>query len=166
MKYLLDANAIIAILKGTPTLLQRLHKHVPADFGLPSIVSHESFYGAYKGQRTAENLARIDALRFENMTCRISRRLMILALKIKGLYCLDEICRAVCLSGFRLSYQKRRLREFITMEMPFLLRTSVAAPIEVRGPAAAYSCCPCVAESQSDHRSQNLRSWRWSGILR
>ena len=41
MKYLLDANAIIAILKGTPTLLQRLHKHVPADFGLPSIVSHE-----------------------------------------------------------------------------------------------------------------------------
>ena len=65
MKYLLDANAVIAILKGTPTLLQRLHKHVPADFGLPSIVLHELFYGAYKGRRTAENLARIGALRFE-----------------------------------------------------------------------------------------------------
>ncbi len=28
-------------------------------------MSHELFYGAYKGQCTAENLARIDALRFE-----------------------------------------------------------------------------------------------------
>nr|WP_261378749.1 PIN domain-containing protein [Cupriavidus gilardii] len=29
------------------------------------MVAHELFYGAYKGQRTAENLARVEALQFE-----------------------------------------------------------------------------------------------------
>ncbi|SHI22792.1 tRNA(fMet)-specific endonuclease VapC [Pollutimonas bauzanensis] len=32
---------------------------------MPSIVAHELFYGAYKGQRMAENLARVEALQFE-----------------------------------------------------------------------------------------------------
>ena len=36
-----------------------------ADFGISAIVAHELFYGAYRGQRTAENLARVDALQFE-----------------------------------------------------------------------------------------------------
>jgi tRNA(fMet)-specific endonuclease VapC len=65
MKYLLDSNAVIAILKGHPGLVAQLRRHVPGDFGLSSIVVHELFFGAYKGQRTAENLARIDALQFE-----------------------------------------------------------------------------------------------------
>ncbi|HEV3105710.1 MAG TPA: type II toxin-antitoxin system VapC family toxin [Trinickia sp.] len=65
MRYLLDANAIIAILKGQPAMLSRLRAHQPAEFGLPSIVAHELFYGAYKGQRTADNPARIEALQFE-----------------------------------------------------------------------------------------------------
>jgi tRNA(fMet)-specific endonuclease VapC len=65
MKYLLDTNAIIAILKGEPPVLTRLHAHLPADFGMPSIVAHELYYGAYKSQRTKTNLARIEALQFE-----------------------------------------------------------------------------------------------------
>ncbi len=65
MKYLLDANAIIAILKGEPAMLTRLRTHRPADFGLPSIVAHELYYGAYKSQRAAANLARVEALQFE-----------------------------------------------------------------------------------------------------
>ncbi|WP_042876518.1 type II toxin-antitoxin system VapC family toxin [Cupriavidus necator] len=65
MKYLLDANAVIAMLKGEPTVLERLRAHLPSDFGLPSIVAHELFYGAYKSQRAAANLARIEALQFE-----------------------------------------------------------------------------------------------------
>lgn len=65
MKYLLDANAIIAILKGEPAMLARLRTHQPADFGLPSIVAHELYYGAYKSQRAAANLARVEALQFE-----------------------------------------------------------------------------------------------------
>ncbi len=32
---------------------------------MSAIVAHELFYGAYKGHRTAENLARLEALRFE-----------------------------------------------------------------------------------------------------
>jgi tRNA(fMet)-specific endonuclease VapC len=65
MRYLLDANAVIAMLKGQPQMLARLRAHAPTDFGMPSIVAHELFYGAYKGQRTEENIARIEALQFE-----------------------------------------------------------------------------------------------------
>ncbi|MEI7610517.1 MAG: type II toxin-antitoxin system VapC family toxin [Rhodospirillaceae bacterium] len=65
MRFLLDTNAVIALLKGHPGFLSRLRQHQPRDFGIPSIVAHELFYGAYKGQRTAGNLARVDALQFE-----------------------------------------------------------------------------------------------------
>ena len=65
MKFLLDSNAVIALLKGHSGFLARLRRHQPGDFGVPAIVAHELFYGAYKGQRRAENLARIDALQFE-----------------------------------------------------------------------------------------------------
>ena len=65
MKYLLDTNAVIAILKGEPVMLGRLRAHLPSDFGLPSIVMHELYYGAHKSQRAANNLARVEALQFE-----------------------------------------------------------------------------------------------------
>ncbi|MFT0169815.1 type II toxin-antitoxin system VapC family toxin [Paraburkholderia mimosarum] len=65
MKYLLDTNAVIAILKGEPVMLGRLRAHLPSDFGLPSIVMDELYYGAHKSQRAADNLARVEALQFE-----------------------------------------------------------------------------------------------------
>ena len=65
MKFLLDSNAVIALMKGHSGFLTRLRQHQPRDFGISAIVGHELFYGAYKGQRTAENLARVDALQFE-----------------------------------------------------------------------------------------------------
>ncbi|WP_011295935.1 type II toxin-antitoxin system VapC family toxin [Cupriavidus necator] len=65
MKYLLDANAVITMLKGERIMLERLRAHLPTDFGLPSIVAHELYYGAYKSQRAVANLARIEALQFE-----------------------------------------------------------------------------------------------------
>ena len=65
MRYLLDSNAIIAVLKGHPDVLARLRQYQPQDFAMPAIVAHELFYGAYKGQRVAENLARLEALQFE-----------------------------------------------------------------------------------------------------
>lgn len=68
MKYLLDTNAVIAVLKGDSSVLARLREHLPTDFGLPSIVAHELYYGAYKSQRPAENLARLAALQFEVVT--------------------------------------------------------------------------------------------------
>jgi tRNA(fMet)-specific endonuclease VapC len=65
VKFLLDSNAVIALMKGHSGFLTRLRQHQPRDFGISTIVAHELFYGAYKGQRTAENLARVDALQFE-----------------------------------------------------------------------------------------------------
>lgn len=65
MKFLLDSNAVIALLRGNAGFLSRLRAHTPADFGMPAIVAHELFYGAYNGLRRAENLARVEALQFE-----------------------------------------------------------------------------------------------------
>jgi len=65
VKYLLDANAVIAILKGDARFIARLKRHAPADFAIPSIVAHELFYGAYRRHRVAENLARVEAIQFE-----------------------------------------------------------------------------------------------------
>lgn len=65
MKFLLDANAVIAILKGHSTLLDRLKQHQPSDFGVPAVVVHELYYGAFKSQKMAENLDRVEALQFQ-----------------------------------------------------------------------------------------------------
>ncbi len=65
MKFLLDTNAVIALLKGHSGLQAQVRQHQPSDFGLSAIVAHELFFGAYRGTRSTENLARIDALRFE-----------------------------------------------------------------------------------------------------
>ena len=65
MTFLLDSNAVIALLRGHAGFLARLREHRPSDFAIPAIVAHELFYGAFRGQRTAENLARGEALQFE-----------------------------------------------------------------------------------------------------
>lgn len=65
MKYLLDTNAVIALMKGQPGFLNQLRQRQPRDFGVPAIVMSELFYGAHKGRRTVENLARLDELQFE-----------------------------------------------------------------------------------------------------
>ena len=64
MKYLLDANAVIGLLGGNAGLLERVHQHVPEDFGVSAIAAHELFYGAYRSQRKVQNLARVDGLQF------------------------------------------------------------------------------------------------------
>lgn len=65
MTFLLDTNAVIAILKGDEVMLRHLRQHHPADFGLSAVVAHELFYGAYKSRRVEANLGRIEGLRFE-----------------------------------------------------------------------------------------------------
>lgn len=67
MKYLLDSNAVIALMKGHAGFVAEIRKHNPQDFAIPAIVAHELFYGAYKGRRVADNLARVDALQFETL---------------------------------------------------------------------------------------------------
>ncbi|WP_420011049.1 type II toxin-antitoxin system VapC family toxin [Tateyamaria sp.] len=65
MKYLLDTNAVIGIIAGNRDLIDRLSEHVPSDFGVPSVVMYELYWGAYKSAKVSENVARVDALRFE-----------------------------------------------------------------------------------------------------
>ena len=66
MRYLLDANALIALLNGTQSVLaRRVRRQRPADVAISAIVAHELYYGAFKSQRRASNVARLDALRFE-----------------------------------------------------------------------------------------------------
>jgi len=65
MKFLLDTNAVIALLKGNQAFGERLRKYDPQDFGLSVIVAYELYFGAFRSARRQENLARVDALRFE-----------------------------------------------------------------------------------------------------
>jgi tRNA(fMet)-specific endonuclease VapC len=65
MRYLLDANAIIALLNDTTSAIaRRVRRYAPRDFGVSAIVIHELYYGAYKSQRVEHNVARVDALQF------------------------------------------------------------------------------------------------------
>jgi tRNA(fMet)-specific endonuclease VapC len=65
MRYLLDANAVIALLNNAGSgLARRARQESPTDIAISAIVAHDLFYGAYKSRRTARNVALIDALRF------------------------------------------------------------------------------------------------------
>jgi len=64
VKFLLDTNAVIAVLKGNEGLIAKLKQHQPADFGMSSIVSHELAFGAYNSQRVDQNLQIVESLQF------------------------------------------------------------------------------------------------------
>ncbi len=66
MLYLLDTNAVIALLNDRDSRTsKRARSHKPADVGISAIVAHELFYGAFKSRRTEANVALIDELQFE-----------------------------------------------------------------------------------------------------
>jgi tRNA(fMet)-specific endonuclease VapC len=62
---LLDGNAVVVLLRGDAGFSARLRRHRPEDVAISAIVAHEFYSGAYKGRRSAENLARVEALRFD-----------------------------------------------------------------------------------------------------
>lgn len=65
MRYLLDTNAVIALLNDTASpIARRTRRHAPRDIGISAIVIHELYYGAFKSQRADKNVARVDALQF------------------------------------------------------------------------------------------------------
>jgi tRNA(fMet)-specific endonuclease VapC len=65
MRYLLDANAVIALLNDTTSpIARRTRRYAPRDFGVSAVVIHELYYGAFKSQRVEQNVARVDALQF------------------------------------------------------------------------------------------------------
>lgn len=61
MKYLLDSNICIYLIKEKPSyVIQKLIEHDPIEIGLPTIVIYELYYGAYKSQRSAENIKALE----------------------------------------------------------------------------------------------------------
>src|SRR5206468_4757351 len=65
MRYLLDANAVIALLNDTASkTASRVRRERPGDVAISAILAHELFYGAFRSRRRARNLALIDALQF------------------------------------------------------------------------------------------------------
>jgi tRNA(fMet)-specific endonuclease VapC len=68
MRFILDANAVIALLKDPAGRLgQEVRKHQPADIGLSSVVVYELYFGAFKSQRRINNLTLVDSLQFETV---------------------------------------------------------------------------------------------------
>ena len=66
MHYLLDANVVVGLLNNRPlNLVRRARQQSAIDIGIPAVVAHELFYGAFRSRRASQNLARIDALQFE-----------------------------------------------------------------------------------------------------
>jgi len=65
MRYLLDANVVIALLNDVASKAAKRGRRVrPGDVAISAIVAHELFYGAFKSQRADRNVALVDALRF------------------------------------------------------------------------------------------------------
>lgn len=66
MRYLLDTNAVASLFNDPAgPISRRVREHLPTDIGLPAVVVHELYFGAFKSQRRDRNLALIDGLQFE-----------------------------------------------------------------------------------------------------
>lgn len=56
-QYLLDTNAVIALLQATPNgVKETIQKHSPNDIFVSTVVMFELYYGAYRSQRIQRNL--------------------------------------------------------------------------------------------------------------
>lgn len=64
MKFLLDTNAVIALLNKNQTFIEQLKRYRPSDFAVSSIVMFELYYGAHKSQKVLENLNKLQKLLF------------------------------------------------------------------------------------------------------
>ena len=65
MRFLLDTNAVIALLEDDRSFVARARTYLPSDFGISAIVHHELCFGAYKSRRVSANLQNVHALQFE-----------------------------------------------------------------------------------------------------
>lgn len=64
-RYLLDANAVIAMLRdSTSGAARRARQERLGDVAISAILAHELFYGAFKSRHTTHNIAIVEALLF------------------------------------------------------------------------------------------------------
>jgi tRNA(fMet)-specific endonuclease VapC len=64
MTFLLDANAVISLLRGHARLMGRLRAHRPDEIAVSAIVMHELYFRAFRSFRRVANVAIVDELRF------------------------------------------------------------------------------------------------------
>lgn len=64
-KKLLDTNMVIAFVKGNPTIINKLKHQNFHDVYVSSVTLFELYYGAFKGQKTSQNLQNIMNLKFQ-----------------------------------------------------------------------------------------------------
>jgi tRNA(fMet)-specific endonuclease VapC len=67
MKYLLDSNVVIALLKRQETVTERIYRHSRRDYGLSSLVIHELLFGAYRSLRIERGIAALEGLRLTTL---------------------------------------------------------------------------------------------------
>lgn len=67
MTYLLDTNAVIALLNQDQRFIARLKQHSPQDFAVSSVVMFELYYGAAKSKKVTENIAKLNKLPFHEI---------------------------------------------------------------------------------------------------
>lgn len=59
MSFLLDTNAVIALIRLDRAVVKRANLELPTAIFTSSIVMHELYYGAVRSARVAENLANV-----------------------------------------------------------------------------------------------------------
>lgn len=64
MKYLLDTNAVIAILNDNLEFIENVKRHRATDIALSSIVMFELYFAAFKSKKLQQNLRKLDFLAF------------------------------------------------------------------------------------------------------
>lgn len=64
MRFSLDTNAVIALMKGHSRVLERMKQHGTDTITLCVIAMHELHFGATKSDHVALNLSRLEALPF------------------------------------------------------------------------------------------------------
>jgi tRNA(fMet)-specific endonuclease VapC len=62
VKYLLDANVVIALFKGKPAVVRALRFHSLNELAVSSVVLHELYFGAYKSN-SRRSFADLEVLR-------------------------------------------------------------------------------------------------------
>jgi tRNA(fMet)-specific endonuclease VapC len=66
MKYLLDSNVVISLIRGeNPALARRIRRHQSSELAISAIVSHELYYGAFKSAKPPHNAAIVEGLQFQ-----------------------------------------------------------------------------------------------------
>lgn len=67
MRFLLDANVIIALSKKNPRLRDKIMQYGPWQCAVSSIVLNELYYGIFKSDRVRANLLQVADLPFESL---------------------------------------------------------------------------------------------------